>query len=105
MTLRPEQSLNRFISIRGLNRRVIPICGMIGRGLRVRAGNRRFQMSGDSQGSGLGWLVFGDGDFGILVFVFWESVRTVEEKSGNFSSGKGIDWEVELGRGMVGGWP
>ena len=69
---------------------------MIGRGLRVRAGNRRFQVSGarvQSWGVGMG------------ILVFWESVRSVEAWSGNFSSGKGIDWEVELGRGMVGGWP
>ena len=51
MTLRPEQSLNRFISIPGLigtrNGRDIPIWNW-GRviGHLVRGGKRRFQMSG-----------------------------------------------------------
>lgn len=45
-TLRPEQNLKTFISIEEVKRRVIPIWGMMGRGLRVRGGKRRFQMWG-----------------------------------------------------------
>ncbi|EOX95611.1 Uncharacterized protein TCM_005058 [Theobroma cacao] len=77
---------------------------MIGRGLRVRAGNRRFQMSGARVQcwvrSLVGWCL------GMGISVFWFcflGIGEMEAWIGNFVARKETAWEMELGGGVVGG--